>query len=1052
VNGALNIINKQLVDSTGKKVTLVGINYGDIPENFKSGNYATDAQNIKNAGFNAVKLVKEWGSLENSANSSSFTYNSVGMNKMMQQITELTKRGIYVVVKLHADKDTSISGNTTNLTQFLGAQYCPTGLYDSKFTEGFYTSSASQSNTSGDAHLVKLWLEISKRTRNNPLVIGFDILNEPTYCSGSPTTIQTAWHQRIKEIAQALRNDGDNRIIFAEEAPMFYHPYKTFQSYSDPKIISSIHWYKAEYKTTATSGTWKACWSDINIFRLYWNAGPIPTGTSCSSQEPTWLQQAQNNNPNQLFEVGEFGDIYRNAAGGTDQAWNLNMISLFKEKSMIGWFYWSSEETGTWINDLISTKPISALINEINDNLAVNEPESGFTILKKEENSWLANALAKLGDQITDWKQRLIGSASNYLSQSLGVNADTNYLNYSDSVSWTNVAGWGEQYGPLSYLVKILNTNSTDVTNLATGFFGACSFQSNSQNTWQAQACCTADGQDCGPASTWTFNTTLPPELVYPPDPDHEGPQEAVTNDFPLKFEWCQVPGAVSYFIDFRKKDFTSILSDWPVDKLLSGILPSEFTETLGVLTKNTAYDWEVATCLKPGGTQCGLSCGPTQNGMDCRDSSQKWQTISMTNLEAPTLRAPANGTVVNAKNYLEWTEVRGAYSYVYQLLIGNSSNPIPTNIVAYFGVTKVPMSGIFLPNTSYKWKVKSCWDENGKNCENNWSAQWQFQTTGATPTTTDPMNNEKNVLIPVKLNWADMPGAVSYRYQISTNKDFSIVQSPLYERLVQNSEDFVDSPNIKSNTAYWWRVQTCADDIGTYSFCGNWAQRNFTTIALSAPANISPLNNGEISAPAPLQWGSVLGAKFYQYKVDYIIKAPEEKSALCQPGTAIPPIIVPANSLTSGLNCVGQYQWQVRACVDKNCDDAGPLSQLWNFTLKVPSGSQGGLIPCGRYVDDPKTSYDEREACETKHLFLLIKIILDFLLWRLVPIIIVLLVAAIGLMYYLSFGMAEMISKAREALKAAIIGYAILLLAWFIINWILIMFGVTINWWIFSF
>ncbi len=356
---AVDIVNGRLVDSSGNNHTMIGINYGDIPKSFQSGNYTTDALRIKNAGFNTVKLVKEWGALENSLSPSIFTYNYTELQLMMQQINNLTQNNINVVIKLHADS--KIPSHAQNLQRFLGSQYCaPPGVYESEFTTGFYTTSYLASGTTGHAHLTNLWLKISELTRSNPRVIGFDILNEPTYCVyTSPyesAIIHDGWHQRISETTQALRNNGDNRIIFAEEAPSFEY-YIRFKPWSDPKIVSSLHWYRAVYQTYSKTGTFAACWSDQQTLQNYWSNVSGPLGFPCST-DPTWIEQAQQKYPNQLFEVGEFGGITGNTPGDINQQWIRNSIALFEAKKMIGWFYWSSIETGTWIQDITTTVAI----------------------------------------------------------------------------------------------------------------------------------------------------------------------------------------------------------------------------------------------------------------------------------------------------------------------------------------------------------------------------------------------------------------------------------------------------------------------------------------------------------------------------------------------------------------------------------------------------------------------------------------------------------------------------------------------------------------------
>ncbi len=357
----VDIVDGQLVDTSGRKFTMIGVNYGDIPESFQSGNYTVDALNIRKAGFNTVKLVKEWGALENSLSPSVYTYNYTELQLMMWQIGNLTQNNVNVVVKLHADA--KIPAHAQSLKRFLGAQYCgPPGTYESDFSTGFYTTSYLTSGASGHAHLTNLWLKISEMTRSNPRVIGFDIMNEPTYCAYTSqyesSILHDGWYQRIAETTQALRNDGDNRIIFAEEAPSFEY-YVRFKPWSDPKIVSSLHWYRAVYRTSSRTGTYAACWSDPQTLQNYWSNIAGPPGSPCTP-DPTWIEQAQQKYPKQLFEIGEFGGISGNSPGDIDQQWIKNSIALFQTKGMIGWFYWSSVETGTWIQDLTAPATLNA--------------------------------------------------------------------------------------------------------------------------------------------------------------------------------------------------------------------------------------------------------------------------------------------------------------------------------------------------------------------------------------------------------------------------------------------------------------------------------------------------------------------------------------------------------------------------------------------------------------------------------------------------------------------------------------------------------------------
>ncbi len=360
----LKVSGNSIIDQHGTPVSLVGVNYGDLPDGtpqFNNGNPVTDAQTIRAAGFNTVNIDREWGRLENSASPTTFNYNDTSFETLRSQVVAMTNAGLYSVIRLYADYD-NIQDHDS-LIRFLTAQeWCDSpGTYNTQMSDGFYTTAADSS--SGWAHLTQLWLKISGLFLNNTKVIGYDLLNEPSRgCNPiiSNDSIRTAWHSRIKELATALREKGDTKILFVEEAPFFTYYGSllagvTFKPYEDPRNnwVSSLHWYRGEYKTT--SGTWQACYGDYSTLSGYYSNSP-PIDASRCSDVGLWVQQAQQAYPNVAFEVGEFGDIYGNVARDINEQWILNSISIFKNNHLAGWAYYGEQTTGTWISDMTSDK------------------------------------------------------------------------------------------------------------------------------------------------------------------------------------------------------------------------------------------------------------------------------------------------------------------------------------------------------------------------------------------------------------------------------------------------------------------------------------------------------------------------------------------------------------------------------------------------------------------------------------------------------------------------------------------------------------------------
>lgn len=578
-----------------------------------------------------------------------------------------------------------------------------------------------------------------------------------------------------------------------------------------------------------------------------------------------------------------------------------------------------------------------------------------------------------------------------------------------------------------------------------------CILKSNVNYTWQISPCCDLAGTNCKNVGTsWSFKTSLSPELINPLN-------NASSISIPQKLDWCDVSLARSYFLKFYWN--TELLYPYPLERQ-GGALPSETIFGPEHISKNNSYSWEIATCLDDKGKRCGFECQSDKDGQECGEFSQQWKfTTGLITLPPPEIISPKSTEGMPAVNFntiLEWKPVgaQGANSYRYEIAGTEINNFSPGN------VTSMPFKSFWVKDNRlllnfdqvYNLKVRPCWDAEGEKCEAT-AGELTFKTTGAPPVLRYPANESTGIVIPVKFDWDNMPGAASYKYQISFSENFGAIWS---EGKVLNSEAIVDFPVFRTGTQYWWRVKTCADNDAKN--CGGSSAQNFTAFELAAPLNPSPSDGGKAPTWQPLTWGKVEGAKFYQYKFDFLSVSMEEKKEIC-PSLAGKEVVhlttTTAESLPiyPSLECLGEYRWQARACLDANCEDAGGWSPSWRFSLiQVAPPISGGLIPCGRSYDEPSTPYNERESCQVKHAFLFIKNIIDFILWRLGLIALVLLAAFTGFVFYFSMGNAATMARVKSILKSAGTGYLIIFISWTLINFILMALGFQVEifgkWW----
>jgi len=564
-----------------------------------------------------------------------------------------------------------------------------------------------------------------------------------------------------------------------------------------------------------------------------------------------------------------------------------------------------------------------------------------------------------------------------------------------------------------------------------------CSLKPETTYTWTVKACCNAEGTLCGAESNWSFTTSAAPEPLSPYDPDFAGPEQAEDIPLPVTLRWCAFQGEPKIYklLFYIIEDEIEKCHPWleAEGECVSKKVPfiNEFPDlNWGYFSKRSSYAWQVAACTEIEET------GEEQ----CSEYGQKWSfSTADYELVPPILIYPPNDTdtPVGLPVTLKWQGVFPAHSFIYEL----------TGIET--GTTKVTTVSFDYPklnlDTVYSWRVIPCWDFEGTDCE-NWSETSFFRTTGRPPKLINPLDGTSNIPIPTTLKWEAVPGAISYVLNIGGG-DLDLTTT------TKKTEFPLDYPQLKQLTTYSWQARTCARANG--ELCGDWSGiSSFTTFKLSAPTNPSPAENEEISTyqmPRTFSWDPVPWSKYYRYEIDYISKSPEEAGE-CPLGQVVGNIVAKTSVLVT-LNCLGKYRWRVQACLDENCQEAGDWSPFWEFPFsQLAPPTEKGIVPCGRIFDNPDTSWNERDPCQLKHLFLMLKIILDFLLWRVSLIILVLLTLLTGVIFYFSRGAPETIVQIKSIWKAAGIGYGVIFFAWLIVTWLVSIVGFRVEifgrWW----
>jgi endoglucanase len=298
---------KDLVAADGKPLLLKGINLGNwlLPEGymfkFKAANsprrietvinelvgedegrrfwqtyhenYITyeDIRFIKHSGLNSVRVPFSYRLLASDSNPAKLE--GEGYRLLDNVVAWCKREKLYVILDLHAAPGGQTGDN----------------IDDSWGYPFLFESDESQQLT------VNLWRKLAARYRNEPTVIGFDLLNEPIAHYFNTASLNPKLEPLYRKIVSGIREVDRNHLIFLGGA-QWDGNFKVFGPPFDPKLVYTFHKY----------------WMDVN-------QGAIQEYLDFRDkhQVPVWM--------------GESGE-------NTDE-WIRSFRTLLETKN-IGWCFW----------------------------------------------------------------------------------------------------------------------------------------------------------------------------------------------------------------------------------------------------------------------------------------------------------------------------------------------------------------------------------------------------------------------------------------------------------------------------------------------------------------------------------------------------------------------------------------------------------------------------------------------------------------------------------------------------------------------------------------
>ncbi|MFH1841270.1 MAG: pilin [Candidatus Nealsonbacteria bacterium] len=104
------------------------------------------------------------------------------------------------------------------------------------------------------------------------------------------------------------------------------------------------------------------------------------------------------------------------------------------------------------------------------------------------------------------------------------------------------------------------------------------------------------------------------------------------------------------------------------------------------------------------------------------------------------------------------------------------------------------------------------------------------------------------------------------------------------------------------------------------------------------------------------------------------------------------------------------------------------------------------GLIPCGKDGDilEPGESPEVAARCQLCHVFVMLDGIIDFLLFKIIPLVAVLMLVIGGAMLLFAGGNTNTFSTAKNIITSTVIGLVVIFSAWLIVNTIFMFIGLS--------
>ena len=349
--------------------------------------------------------------------------------------------------------------------------------------------------------------------------------------------------------------------------------------------------------------------------------------------------------------------------------------------------------------------------------------------------------------------------------------------------------------------------------------------------------------------------------------------------------------------------------------------------------TMSSSYTGLNVNGLKYGTTYYWRVYAITANYADTSASSAVW---SFTTTDAPTITAPADGTVLtnSIMPNIQWTEIVGATNYIYQCDTTPSFNSSlrRTYTLGYQSGGSNPLNLSF--GKTYYLRMRAT--NTNESDTSAWSAVRSFTTSDSiTLVSFNDPSPTANYYTRQTLSWKPYRGVTQYFLQLDTTPHFN---SPVLQQInhTSSSTSTTDNQsviinNMRYGSMYYWRVRAANyNGTDTSSWSATW---QFHTMDFVNNTD-NTINNSDSTqnyyTRQTLYWKNNRGSTKYLLQLD---TTPNFNSPILREIYTTNDIDNTTNELSTKVyNMLYGTMYYYRVCAINNAPDTSGWSATWQF------------------------------------------------------------------------------------------------------------------------